>query len=114
MSTYIEYKMEDGSTVLVEAESSPGAVVRSGKSVDVVQSGKSFMEALSSVRGSIQALLTELDALKVEEAQVTFVLKAVGEASVFAVGKLGGETNYEVILKWKRPETKSKPGTKKQ
>ena len=39
-----------------------------------------------------------------------FGLKAVGEAGVFAVGKMGGETVYEVTLKWKKPA--EKPETK--
>jgi len=108
MSTYIEYKMEDGSTVLVETEST-GTVVRSGRGgFDVVQSGKNFMDALSSVRGSMKALIAELDILKVEEAEVTFGLKAVGEAGVFAVGKVGGEMNYQVTFKWKKYEVKTK------
>jgi len=114
MSTYIEYEMEDGSKVLVETESPIGSVVRSGRGgLDVIQSGKNFMVALSSVRGSIKALLAELDMLKVEEAQVTFGIKAVGEAGVFAVGKVGGEMNYEVTLKWKKPEEKAKSRTRK-
>lgn len=109
MSTYVEYKMEDGSTVLVETEST-GTVVRSGRGgVDVVQTGKNFMDALSSVRGSMKALVAELEILKVEEAEVTFGLKAVGEAGVFAVGKVGGEMNYQVTLKWKKVEIKTKP-----
>lgn len=109
MTTYVEYKNEDGSTVLVETEST-GTVVRSGRGgVDVVQSGKNFVDALSSVRGSMKALVAELDVLQVEEAEVTFGLKAVGEAGVFAVGKVGGEMNYQVTFRWKKYEVKTKP-----
>lgn len=109
MPTYIEYEMEDGSTLLVEAESVPGAVTRSSHSaLNIVQAGKKFSDALASIRGSLKALITEMDALKVEEAEVKFGLKAVGEAGVFAVGKVGGETNYEVTLKWKKPAEKSR------
>jgi hypothetical protein len=114
MPTYIEYTMEDGSTVLVEAESSMGGVVKASRGgVDIVQAGKNFSEALASVRGSLRALIAEMDALKIEEAEVKFGLKAIGEAGVFAVGKVGGEMNYEVTLKWKKPGEKPKPGTKK-
>lgn len=114
MPTYIEYTMDDGSTVLVEAESSMGGVVKASRGgVDVVQAGKKFSEALASIRGSLKALITEMDALKVEEAEVKFGLKAVGEAGVFAVGKVGGEMNYEVTLKWKKPKAKPKPKSKK-
>jgi NTP-dependent ternary system trypsin peptidase co-occuring protein len=76
--------------------------------VDLVKAGKNFTEALASVRGSLKALITEMDALKVEEAEVTFGLKAVGEAGRFAVGKVVGEMNYAVTLKWKKPAEKPK------
>jgi hypothetical protein len=110
MPTYIEYTMEDGSTFLVEGESVGVGIVKASRDgVDVVQAGKKFTEALASVRGSLKALIEEMEALKVEEAEVKFGLKAVGEAGVFAVGKVGGEINYEVTLKWKKPEQKPKP-----
>lgn len=108
MATYIEYVMEDGSTILVEAEAATGGVVRSSRGgMDVVQTGKKFSDALASIRGSLSAIVDELDALRVEEAEVKFGIKALGEAGVFAVGKVGGEMNYEVTLKWKKPGEKS-------
>jgi len=114
MPTYYEYQMDDGTTLLVEAESVTGGVVKASRGgVDVVQAGKKFSEALASIRGSLRALIAELDALKVEEADVKFGLKAVGEAGVFAVGKVGGEMNYEITLKWKKPEEKPKSKPKK-
>jgi hypothetical protein len=109
MTTYVEYAMEDGSTILVEAEAPTGGVVRASRDgVDIIKTGQNFRTALASVRGSLKALADELDALKVEEAAVTFGLKAVGEAGVFAVGKVGGEMNYEVTLTWKKPAEKAK------
>ena len=115
MPTYVEYKMPDGSTVLVESESTPGTVVRSGNrgGVNIVETGKNFMDALASVRGSLTALVAELDVLKVEEAEVTFGLKAVGEAGVIAIGKVGGEINYQVTLKWKKSVEKTSPADQK-
>ena len=114
MSTYIEYTMEDGSTILVEGEAEEGGLVKASRGgVSVVQAGKKFTEALASVRGSLKALIDEMEALKVEEADVKFGLKAVGEVVVIAVGKVGGEINYEVTLKWKKPEVKPKPKGKK-
>lgn len=115
MPTYIEYQMEDGSTVLVEGESFSGGVVKAsrGGGLDVVQTGKKFTDALASIRGSLKAMVAEFDALRIDEAEVKFGLKAVGEAGVFAVGKVGGEMNYEVTLKWKKPEEKPKPKAKK-
>jgi hypothetical protein len=113
MPTYIEYQIHDGPPVLVEAESHTGGVVKASRGgVDVVKAGMDFTDALASIRGSLKAMVAEFDALKIEEAEVKFGLKAVGEAGVFAVGKVGGEMNYEVILKWKKPEEKPKPKSK--
>ena len=105
MSTYIEYKNEDGSIVLVEATESTGGVVKASRgSIKVIETERKFTEAFASIRSSIKTLVAEMDSLKVEEAEVKFGLKAIGEAGMFAVGKVGGEMNYEVTLKWKKPE----------
>lgn len=114
MSSYIAYTTDDGSIVLVESEEVPDDVVKASRDgVNVVQTGRKFSEALSSIRGSLKALVTELDAMKVEEAEIKFGLKAVGEAGIFAVGKVGGEMNYEVTLKWKKAAEKPKTKTRK-
>lgn len=114
MPTYIEYKLDDDSTVLVELEEETSGVVRASRNgLKVVESGKNFSEAFSSIRGSIKAILAELDALQIEEGEVKFGLKALAEAGVFAVGKVGGEMNYEVTLKWKKPPEKPKSRSRK-
>ena len=41
-----------------------------------------------------------------DEVEVTFGLKAAGEAGNFAVAKVGAEASYTVTLKWKREEEK--------
>ena len=107
MPTYIEYKNEDGSTVLIELAEATGGVVRSSRDgVSIVESGKKFKEAFASVGSTIKDLVAEMEALKVEEGEVKFGLKALAEAGVFAVGKVGGEMNYEVTLRWRKPEEK--------
>ena len=63
----------------------------------------SFKQAFDEVKLSITEVLNQLDTLKVEEAEIKFGLKTVGEVGFFAVGKLGSEVNYEVTLKWKKP-----------
>src|SRR5512145_136931 len=110
MSTYVEYKDDDGSTILVELEEATGGIVRaaSKNGVSVIESGKKFKEAFASVRSNIKDLITEMEALQIEEGEVKFGLKALAEAGIFAVGKMGGEVNYEVTLKWKKPAEKPK------
>lgn len=114
LPSYIEYQNEDGSTVLIELAEATGGVVKASRNgISVVESGKKFKEAFASIRGTIKDLVSEMDALKVEEGEVKFGLKALAEAGVFAVGKVGGEMNYEVTLKWKKSEEKPKPRSKK-
>ena len=114
MPTYVEYSVDDGSTILIEAEDAMGGVVRaSHDGANVVRAGKKFTDALASVRGSLRALVNEMDAMKVEEAEIKFGLKTLGEAGIFAVGKVGGEINYEITLKWKKPVEEEKVRGKK-
>ncbi len=105
MATYTRYQLEDGEEILVEVEEPRGGVVRAarGGAEEVVEAQTNFSKALAGMRASIRLMLGELDELKVEEAEVKFGLKATGEAGIFAVAKAGGEVNYEVTLKWKRP-----------
>ena len=114
MPTYIEYRNEDGSTVLIELAEATGGIVKASRDgISVVESGKKFKEAFASIRGTMKDLVAEMDALRVEEGEVKFGLKALAEAGVFVVGKVGGEMNYEVTLRWKKPEDKPKPRSKK-
>jgi Trypsin-co-occurring domain 1 len=114
MPTYIEYRNEDGSTVLIELAEATGGIVKASRDgISVVESGKKFKEAFASIRGTMKDLVAEMDALHVEEGEVKFGLKALAEAGVFVVGKVGGEMNYEVTLRWKKPEDKPKPRSKK-
>jgi hypothetical protein len=114
MTTYIEYENDDGSTILIELAEATGRVVKaSNKGLKVVETGKKFKEAFASIRGTIKDLVAEMNSLKVEEGEVKFGLKALAEAGGFVVGKVGGEMNYEVTLKWKKPESNQKPKSRK-
>ena len=109
MPNYVEYLTDDGLTVLIEVDETNGGIVNASRGgISVVETGKKFADAFASVRGSLRSIVVEFDALKIDEAEVKFGLKAVGEAGVFAVGKVGGEMNYEVTLKWKKPGNSEK------
>jgi len=106
MSDYIEYPLEDGNTVLIETEELGGVVRAANKPGEPIPSKLNFKQAFASVRSSIKEVMAEFDDLHVEEAEIKFGLKSIGEAGIFAIGKVGGEMNYEVTLKWKKPEAK--------
>ena len=109
MATYIEYKNEDGSTVLIELAETTGGIVRASRNgLSIVESGKNFKGAFASIRGTVKDLVAEMEALEIEEGEVKFGLKALAEAGVFAVGKMSGEMNYEITLKWKKPVKRSR------
>src|SRR5574341_1266306 len=115
MSTYIEYNNADGSMILVELVEPSSKVVKASRDgINVIETGKRLSQAFASARGSIKELITEMNAMEIDEAEVKFGLKAVGEAGILAVGKIGGETNYEITLKWKKPEAKSKNKVKNE
>jgi hypothetical protein len=103
MATYVEYQLEDGTTVLVETDRPPDGVTRASrdKAGNVITSvNQKFEDAFAGVKSSALALRGQLEEMKADEVEVTFGLKAIGEAGNFAIGKVGMEANYTVKLKW--------------
>lgn len=107
MSIYIRYELKDGNTLLIETDEPEGNVVKVARESGnvIISASTKFQEALHSAKASTIALLDELNDLPIEEMEITFGLKSVGEAGLFAVGKIGMEANYQITLKWKKPET---------
>jgi hypothetical protein len=103
MATYIEFQLEDGSTVLVETDQPQSGVTRASRdrAGNVITSvNRRFEDAFVGVKKSAMALRRQLEEVKADEVEVTFGLKAAGEAGNFAIGKVGVEANYTVTLKW--------------
>lgn len=105
MPTYIEYELEDGLTILIEApEDEMGGLVRAARDPDgnvIKRAGKRFGEALDGIRAQAAIMRDKLEGLRADEVEVKFGLTTTGEVGNFAVGKVGLEANYEVTLKWK-------------
>jgi len=112
MSTYVEYQIDENTTILVEvAKEEVSGVVRASREpgdVAKVKAKISFVEALRDIRAQARLLLAEIEDLHVEEAEVKFGINTVGELGFMAIGKVGGGVNYEVTLKWKKPIPKPK------
>ena len=117
MATYIEYDLENGATILIEApESEAGAIIKASRGdgdIAKAKAKKSFADALKDVRAQAKLLLHEIEELHVNEAEVKFGINTVGELGNMAIGKIGVGVNYEVTLKWAKPARKSKSITKK-
>ena len=106
MSTYIEYEIEDGVTILVEApEDIDGGIVRASRGDGaIIKAKKRFVEALQDAKAQARLLLKEIAELHVDEAEIKFGLTTASEVGNLAIGKIGMGVNYEVTLKWKKPE----------
>lgn len=110
---FLEYKLSDGTSVLIQAPddlrpTGQAATRLSGESA-IIQAEKTFSDAFEGVRKQAGEIRKKLDDLRADEVEVKFSLTATGELGNFAVGKIGVEANYEVVLKWKnRPEPPKK------
>jgi hypothetical protein len=104
MSTFVEYQMEDGTTILVETEQpQPTGVTKASRDPAgnvIVSVGQRFEQAFEGVKKSVTVLRRQFEEMRADEVEVTFGLKATGEAGNFAIGKVGMEANYTVKLKW--------------
>ena len=102
MSTFVVYQLDNGDEILVEISSPDGSIIPTSAGSALIRAKKTFSEALKHVKNSAITLQKELETLRADEVEVKFGLKTTGEAgnSVFAIGKVGIEANYEVTLKW--------------
>lgn len=120
MTNYLRFASAEGEAadVLIEvnaAEDLPAAGEQNaglrqwaqnqaGEAVAMAQSG--FEQAVQrAVSLNVRAFLAAADALEKPpaEMEITFGLKATGEVGNLAVGKVAGESNYQVKMVWRRP-----------
>src|SRR5215213_3906244 len=108
MAIFIEYELEDGATILIEAGDDIGGIVQASRGEGVIIRAKQrFAEAFKDAKKQAQLLLREIEELNVSEAEVKFGLTTCGEIGNLAIGKIGTGVNYEVTLKWKKIEKQS-------
>lgn len=111
MAEFIEYELEDGTTLKVFAP--PGAEIREAKVGETFRSGvrgfsakeeesgkKKFTDALATVKQASGELMGQLKELQADEVEVEFGLTTTGTAGNFAIGSVGVSANYVVKLKW--------------
>lgn len=112
MATFVEYELEDGTTILVEttAPQTSGITKASRDKVGnvIAQAGQKFEDAFASVKKSAVIVRHQLEDMRADEVEVTFGLKATGEFGNFAIGQVGGEANYTVKLKWNNKKSGSR------
>jgi hypothetical protein len=107
---FIEYDLEDGTTILVMApESASSGVVQASRTKDtvIIKAIKKFEEAFEPIKKQAISLRRTFIDLQADEVEVSFSLTADGEVGNFAIGKAGVEANYEVTLKWNNVKRKT-------
>ncbi len=111
MASFVEFQLDDGSTILVEAaeqDAYQAGLVKSalGDRVreTVVEAKISFDQAMNAVQHSAATLIEKVRSLSdpPDEVEITFGLKLSGDVGNFAIAKVGAESNYTVTLTWKR------------
>jgi hypothetical protein len=115
MTNYLRFASEEGEAadVFVEVDAAEDLPVAGeqnaglrqwrGQAVVAAQSG--FEQAVrQAVSLNVGAFLAAADALEKPpaEMEITFGLKATGEVGNLAVGKVAGESNYQVKMLWRR------------
>ena len=106
MPSYIEYELDENTTILVEApEDESGGVVKASRGDNTPKKAeKTFKEAWKSVKVQAKMLIAEVEDLHVEEAEIKFGVNVTGQAGNVAIAQVGLGVNYEVTLKWKKAE----------
>lgn len=114
MTTYIEYELEDGTMLLIEAPEAEATglikVANNGEGNIIIRAQQSFKEAFKAAKVQARFLLKEVEDLHVDEAEIKFGLSTTGELGYLALAKVGLGVNYEVTLKWKKDKNQPTPG----
>jgi len=107
VARYISYKTGGNSNIVIEVESDPLAVGRTGASQDLVkQATASLEEGLGVIKECAKVLFDQIEAIPraITDVEITFGVKVAGEVGHFIVAKASAEANFEVTLKWKLAE----------
>ena len=111
MSTFIEYELEDGLTIMIlaseETKTGRTQVARDKDGNVIKRAGKTFSEALENIKVQAKIMVNKLADLRADEVKVKFGLSATGELGNFAIGKVGAEANYEVTFTWNNSKSKT-------
>jgi hypothetical protein len=102
MKQILEFRLEDGSTIAVEAaESSGGPVVRGARGGGAVtKAHETFEEALGHLRPVARATMNVLRDLSPDEVSVEMGVK-FSAATGIVIASASGEAAFTVRLTWK-------------
>lgn len=111
MASYVKFELEDGSIVYVETTDTPkgssGFPLAGRGEHPSEQASVSFEGSIQSVRKMAAALVREMRdgfTQPPDEMQVNFGLKASAEVGSLVIARGGVESNYNVMLRWRKQE----------
>lgn len=105
MKRYVEFRLEQGGTVVVEAnEPESSGTTRAARPNEIAEAaGTTFEQALSIIQPTVSAIISKLRDLTdpPDQAEAEFGLKLGGKVNaVIASGS--SEANFKIKLTWKR------------
>ena len=112
MKRFIEFPLEDGSTIVVEVNESEGERVTRraarGTEEEPEKAPQTFEQALSKIRPAIEKVIAMLRGLiqKPDEVEMEFGFSLSAEAGVI-IASASTQANYRVTLRWKEEATET-------
>ena len=104
MRKLVEFPLEDGGSVYVEADPLAGEVTRGMRPRELAgEASQTFEAALARVQPAALAIVERLRGVAdaPDEIQVEFGIQLSAELGAF-VAKASGDANFSVTLRWKR------------
>lgn len=105
MADLVEFMLEDGSSVLIEAETVSGRpVMRGGRTTELIsKADETFEQALRRVGPTSAAIVERFRDLsqQPDEIEIEFGVKVNAEAGAI-IAKTSGEANFRITIRWKR------------
>jgi hypothetical protein len=105
MADLVEFKLEDGSSVLIETESVSGRpVTRGGRATEMISTAEDTFEQALGRMGPTSAVIIERFremAQQPDEIEIEFGVKISAEAGAI-IAKTSGEANFRIAVRWKR------------
>jgi hypothetical protein len=101
MSELVEFRLQDGASVVVEMEEEQAGLVPAGRRAGEIarEAAQTFEDAIASILPAAEIVTRELRKLTPDELGVELGIKLTAEAGA-VIAKAGGEANFKVTLKW--------------
>jgi hypothetical protein len=105
---FVEYALEDGTVVLVQAPQGEGMVKAGRGTGEAEKAAVTFEQALDTVKKVAGAIKSKLEDARADQTEVSFGLTTTGKLGNFAIAEVGVSANFTVKLTWKKPAAGSK------